>query len=96
MTRPATTTPDPEFKIPPSGEPKKERKPPDHPQAQAVQGSGGGGAPGTGAQDEPNPRKIPTPPPEPESLWGVKRGTISSPGEGISETEAERAEGDDG
>jgi hypothetical protein len=52
MTKPATTTPDPEFNIPSSGEPKKPKKS-DPTQAQAAQQPGGGGAPGTG---QPEPR----------------------------------------
>src|SRR4051794_9041438 len=52
MTKPATTTPDPEFNIPASGEPYRKQKPPDNRPEQAAQNSGSGSAPGSGEQDE--------------------------------------------
>ena len=67
MTKPATTTPDPEFNIPASGEPNRPA--------------------------QPDPGKVPTPPPGSDGLQGARPGTIYSPGEGVSEEEAERAEG---
>ena len=105
MTEPATTTPDPEFNIPASGEPNRPRNPDSE---QAAQQPEGGGPPSTGEketkvdlteeEDEEEARslKIPSAPPGSDGLQGAKPGTIYSPGEGITEKEAERAAHDTG
>jgi hypothetical protein len=92
MTKPATTTPDPEFNIPPSGEPDRPKKP-DPPQAQAVQTPGRGGAPGMGQHedDDPDPSKGPPAHPGSDGLQGARPGTIYSPGEGVNEEEQKRS-----
>jgi len=73
MKKLVTTTPDPEFNIPESGEPNKPT-----------------------AQEAAEPVQIPPAPPGSDGLQGAKPGTIYSPGEGITEEEAERAARDTG